>query len=89
MLYLLCQTVLIVISRSTGFFVLWKLVQLFPVPILQNLAKMQIPLMLVQYPYYIRIVWRQLEFAFFVRWLRLAHFFILRSFYAYLPKRNT
>lgn len=28
-----------------------------------------------------KLVWRQSEFAFFVRWLRLAHFFILGGFY--------
>lgn len=34
-----------------------------------------------------KLVWRQSEFAFFVRWLRLAHFFILRRMYK-MPKKT-
>ena len=40
--------------------------------------KCKFRLYLYSKPYNVRIVWRQSEFAFFVRWLRLAHFFIIR-----------
>lgn len=62
--------------RSTGFFISIEIgISFFRVVHILNLVKMQIPFMWTISRTAYKLVWRQLEFAFFVRWLRLAHFF--------------
>ena len=66
--------------RSTGFFFNRIGISFFRVVHILNLVKLQIPFMWTIIRTAYKLVWRQSEFAFFVRWLRLAHFFILRRF---------
>lgn len=57
-------------KRSTEFFYLSSEITYAQL----ELAKMRIPFMCVCNLYHVKFVWRQSEFAFFMRLLRLAHF---------------
>lgn len=78
MVYSICQTILIILVREYGLFLYSVSISIIFCTNIRIWKKCEFRLCWYNKPYNIRIVWRQSEFAFFVRWLRLAHFFIIR-----------
>jgi len=64
---------------SKGYFYLYGIIISFLRHVYNEFVKMQIPTgrgKIIYWFLLFQLVWRLSEFAFFVRWLRLAHFFI-------------